>query len=114
MTLKANETNVFGAGATGGVLGTVIVTIANGMSDDSAYKSALIISAPLLTVSISGIWLFLKTVFIDQYINKKADDIMQKALADAKANEERVINNPLSSQAHKKQVRKTVEDIEAL
>jgi hypothetical protein len=113
MSRKSDTTNVVGAGATGGALGTVIATIANGM-DASVYKSALIISAPLITVGISGVWLFLKTVFIDSYVNKKADEIMQKALTDARANEDRVLNNPNSSPVHKRQVRKIIEDLEKL
>ncbi len=110
--------NVVGAGAAGGGIGTIIAALANGMPHDAPYKSVLTVSAPLLAVVISGLWLFIKTVYIDPYANRKkhaaADAAMERILADARANADKVLNNPNSSEAHKKEVRRLVEELERL
>ena len=115
---RSNATNVVGAGAAGGGIGTVIAALADGMDETSQYKSVLIVSAPLIAVGLSGLWLFLKTVYIDPYAYRKkheaADIAMGKILKDARLNAERVLNDPNSSEKHKQDVRKIVEDLEKL
>jgi len=110
--------NVVGAGAAGGGIGTIIAALANGMPPTAPYKSVLTVSAPLLAVGISGLWLFVKTVYIDPYANSKkhaaADAVMERILADAHANMDKVLNDPNSSDAHKKEVRRIVEQLERL
>jgi hypothetical protein len=115
---KSKASNVVGASAAGGGIGTIIVAFANGMPVGAPYKSVLILSAPLLAVGISGLWLFVKAVYIDPYAERRknaaADEAMEKILWDARANAEMVLNNPNSSDAHRKEVRKMVEDLERL
>jgi hypothetical protein len=115
---KSDTTNVVGASAAGGGIGTVIAAIANGMPEHSSYKSLLTVSAPLITVGISGLWLFIKTVYIDPFAARKkyqaSDTAMEKVLADARTNAEKVLNDSNSSQEHKQEVRKMVEDLEKL
>jgi len=110
---KTEMMNIVGAGVAGGGLGSVIAAIANGMND-SVYRSTLIVSAPLITIGISGLWLFFKTVCIDPYVNRKEAKIMQDMLSDVRAEKELVMNDPNSSEGHKKQVCKKFQDIEIL
>ena len=115
---KSDTTNVVSAGAAGGGLGTVVAAIANGLQGPSAYKSILTVGAPLIAVGVSGLWLFIKGVYIDPYVAKKkhetADAAMDSILANARANAEKVLNDPTSSDEHKKEVKKMVEDLERL
>lgn len=114
---KSDAANVVGAGAAGGGIGTVIAAVANGMVD-GAYKSVLTVSAPLITVGISGLWLFLKTIYIDPFANSRkhaaADAAMDKIIAGARTNAERVLNDPNSSDQHKREVQKILEDLQKL
>jgi hypothetical protein len=114
---KSKAANVVGAGAAGGGIGTIIAAVANGMTDGT-YKSVLTLSAPLITVGISGLWLFLKTVYIDPFANRRkhaaADTAMDKIIADARANAVRVLNDPNSSDQHKREVQKILEDLQKL
>lgn len=115
---KSNATNVVGAGAAGGGIGTVIAAIADGLPEASAYKSVVTVSAPLVAIGISGLWLFIKAVYIDPFaVGKKhesADAAMDKVLEDARMHAERVFGDPNSSDEHKAEVRKMVEDLETL
>jgi hypothetical protein len=115
---KTNATNVIGAGAAGGGIGTVIAAVANGLPDNSTYKPVLTVSAPLVAVAISGFWLFIKTVYVEPYVNRMkheaADAAMNKIIADARAIAETVINDPNSSDDHKKDARKSVADLISL
>ncbi len=110
--------NAVGAGAAGGGIGTILAAWANSMPTTAPYKSVLTLSAPLLAIGISGLWLFIKAVYIDPYADGKkhaaADAAMERILADARANAEKVLNNPNSSEAHRKEVRRLVEDLERL
>ena len=115
---KSDRADVVGAGAAGGGLGTIIAAIANGLPEQSRYKSILTVTAPLIAVGISGLWLFIKGVYIDPYVARKkhetADAAMDSILANARANAEKVLNNPTSSEEHKREVKKMVEDLERL
>jgi hypothetical protein len=108
---KSQMINIVGAGVAGGGLGSAIATIANGMSD-SVYKSALIISAPLITIGISGLWLFLKTVYIDTWVNRKEVEVMRNIISDARADRELVMNDPNSTEEHKKQACEKFQNIQ--
>jgi len=115
---KSDTANVVGAGAAGGGIGTIIAAIANSMPDGAAYKSILTVSAPLIAVGISGFWLFLKAVYIDPFVDKKkneaADAAMDKILSNAQDNASKVLNDSNSSEEHKQEVRKILEDLEIL
>ena len=65
------HTNIVGAGVAGGGVGTLIAAFAESLPDDTGFKSILTISAPLITIAISGIWLFFKAVYVDQYAASK-------------------------------------------
>ncbi|MGH9194730.1 MAG: hypothetical protein ACRD1T_03205 [Acidimicrobiia bacterium] len=88
------------------------------MPESSSYKPVLIVSAPLITIGISGLWFFLKSVFVDPYANRKkheaANYAMEKILEDARANKELIFSDPNSSEEHRRNVQKTLEDLEML
>lgn len=115
---KRGAANVVGAGAAGGGAGTVIAALANNLPDGSRWKSLLILCSPLFAVCFSGLWLFVKAVYIDPFANgqrqRATDAAMEKILSDARANAQRVLDNPHSSKEHKREVNKIVEDIEKL
>ena len=58
------NTNIVGAGVAGGGVGTLIAAFAESLPDDTGFKSILTISAPLITIAISGIWLFFKACLL--------------------------------------------------
>lgn len=75
-------------------------------------------AAPLIAVGISGIWLFLKTIYIDPLVEQRkyraADHMTEKILSDARAIVERTANDPNASEEHKRAVKKMVEDLDKL
>ncbi len=109
-------TNVVGAGAAGGGIGTLIATFAESLPADSSYKSFLTIAAPLIAIGISGVWFFIKSVYIDPYAAKKKHDAdfgyLNQLIDDAKSYEKRILDDPNSTEKHKQEVRKNVENIE--
>jgi hypothetical protein len=115
---RSDATNVVGAGAAGGGIGTVIAAVANGLPDTSEWKSALTVSSPLIAVGISGLWLFVKAVYIDPFVNNRkhrvTDEAMEKILSDARATAARTVDDPNASEEHKKEVKKMVEELEKL
>ncbi|MGH7453072.1 MAG: hypothetical protein ACRENG_17110, partial [bacterium] len=76
------------------------------------------VSVPLITVGISGLWLFIKSVYIDPFTKRKKHEAvnatMDKILSDARVNAERVLSNPNASDEHKRDVIKAVESLELL
>ena len=113
---KASD--VVGAGITGGGLGTIIATIANNLPDGSRYKTALLIGSPLITVGISGVWLFIKNIYIDPFVARKRDqannEAMERILQDARLNAQKVLDDSNASVTHRKNAQKMVEELELL
>jgi len=113
---KAN--NVVGAGAAGGSLGTVFAAWANSQPSTASWKSLLVLGSPLFTLCISGLWLFFKSVYVDPFAvaqrQKAADSAMDKILKDARFNADKVTRDPSSTDEHKQEVKKMVEDLEKL
>lgn len=115
---KNRQDSVIGAGAAGGGIGTVVAAVANSLPPTSAMRPLLIVSAPLITVCVSGLWLFIKVVYVDPFVtvrkNRAADTAMDRVLADARSNANRVLSDPNASTEHKKGVQKVVEELERL
>ena len=92
--------------------------MANSLSDTSGWKSALTVSSPLIAVGISGLWLFIRAVYVDPFVNNRkheaADEAMDRILSDARATAAKTASDPNASEEHKKEVRKMVEDLETL
>jgi hypothetical protein len=112
------QPSVVGAGAAGGSIGTILATFADSLPADATYKTFLTVMAPLITIGISGLWLFIKGVYVDPYAAKKkheADHSYLTQLAtDAKGYEKTVLCDPNSTDKHKKEVRAEVEKLEKL
>lgn len=51
-------------------------------------KTIIIVMAPMLTVGVSGVWLYIKTVYINPYVEKKKYEAkmeyFEAVIADAK------------------------------
>lgn len=111
-----SRSGVLGAGAAGGGIGTVIASIAASLPPDSVYKSFLTVCAPVVTISISGVLLFVKSVYVDPFVARRSYEANQSylttLLADAKRYERDVVADPMATAKHKEEVRKQVEKIE--
>lgn len=115
---STSKSDVLGAGAAGGGIGTILATFANSLPAESPYKTVLSVTAPIITVGISGLWLFVKNVYIDPYVATKRHEVNHKYLNqlidDARTYEARILADPNASEKHKKEVRAEVERLEKL
>ena len=107
---------VAGAGAAGGGIGVVLASLANGMNESSQWKAPLTVAAPLVAVALSGLWLFVKSMYIDPFVSKKKreSDVAELTLLLQQAEEtrDRVRADPLASSSHKAKVEADVEELE--
>ena len=87
-----------------------------GLHSGSEYKERLTICSPLITVATSGLWLFVKAVYVDPFVARKAyqanHSYITELLTDAKRYEADVLADPRSTARHKEEVRKKVERLE--
>lgn len=115
---KSKKTDVVSAGAAGGGLGTLLISFAEGLPETNEWKTFLTLSAPIITVGISGIWLFVKTVYIDPQVasmkHKSSHAHISKLIEDAKKVEQIVLSDPNSSEEHKQQMRSKVEELKRI
>jgi hypothetical protein len=112
-TRRAAATDAIGAGAAGSGIGTTIAAIANGLPSTSSYKSILLVSAPLIAVGITGLWLFIRNVYINPYTERRIKQekikAMNKLILDAENHAEKVRLDKNSSDFYKREVQETVE-----
>ncbi len=117
-TRKTDASSVVSAGAAGGGIGTVLAAMANNLPAGSSWKTTLTVLSPLITVSVGGVWLFIKACYIDRFVNKQkyraSDRAMEDIIGQARANADAVNNDPASSEAHRQAARATVEKLEKL
>jgi hypothetical protein len=115
---RQSNADVLGAGATGGGIGTFIAVVANGLPEGSSWKTLMTASAPMLTVGISAIGLFLKTVYINPYTARRKHDadqvLLQRVIDDARKTYQNALQDPNATQQHKDKLRKEVEKLEQL
>ena len=113
---KSERKDVVSAGAAGGGIGTLLATFADSLPPESTYKTFITVTAPIATVGISGLWLFVKAVYIDPFAaskkHKSTHEHISKLIEDAKKTEKAILDDPNASDAHKKQIRKKVEELE--
>ena len=109
--------DVLGAGAAGGGLGTVVAAMANSMPTGKA-SSLLIVTAPILSVGVSGLWLFIKTVYINPYAAKKSNEAKRAnfdwLITQARETYDAVLADPNATAQHKAAVRKKLEKLQLL
>lgn len=103
-----------GAGFAGGGIGTVIAAIADGISPNSAWKTVLTVSSPLIAIGIGGLWLFLKTVYIDPFAIRKKHEAentrMERIINDAK----KLLADRDESEQSKQETRKELETLKGI
>jgi hypothetical protein len=108
--------NAVGAGAAGGGVGTIVATFAQSLPDTSSAKAVLLVASPLITVCVSGLWLALKSIYIDPFMKDRklrlVDRAMERVLANARTNALRALDDPNASPSHKRDMQKIVEDLE--
>jgi hypothetical protein len=111
-----DASNVVGAGAAGGGIGTIVAAMANALPQGSPWKPPLIVSAPLIAIFISGSSLFVKTAFVDPFFRNRKDKAtiaaMDAMLDDARSKKSEVMNDPHASNEHKRAVVRHVEQLE--
>ena len=69
--------SVAGAGVTGGSVGTALAAYASSLKDGD-LKTLLTVSAPLISIGVSGLWLFVKIMWIDPYMAKQRDQAFER------------------------------------
>ena len=113
-----NKATVLAAGTAGGGIGTLLATFADSLPIESSYKSGLTITAPLITIGISGLWLFIKAIYIDPYAatkkHKSSHAHINQLIQDARETETEILNNSNSTEEHKKAIRTKVEELETI
>lgn len=115
-TTAKQQGGVLGAGAAGGGAGTVVAYVAASLPPDSPYKALLTVCSPLITVAVSGAWIFVKAIYVDPFVARKTHQAnhhyIENLLADARRYEQSVLADPRSTPKHKDEVRKQVERLE--
>jgi len=115
---KTDRSAVIGAGAAGGGIGSIIAALATSLPPQSVTRLVLTVAAPSIAVLISGIGLFLKTAYVDPYVNKlkhqALSSAMETMLADARAERERIWSDARSTAEHKRKVTNLVQDLEQI
>jgi hypothetical protein len=74
----ASRGSVASAGVTGGGIGTALAAYASILKDGSTPQALLTFSAPLVSIGVGGLWLFLKIIWIDPFMVKRKDQAREK------------------------------------
>jgi hypothetical protein len=107
---KAAQRVRTGAGATGVGAGTLLVLLARNLPDTSPWKSWALILAPSVSVALSWLVIWLRTE-IEYILNTRN----QRRIFDAiTVRIEEALKNPLTSDDHKMELRKKLEEVEKL
>lgn len=99
-----------GAGAAGAGSGTLLVLLANNLPDRSPWKSWLVILAPSLSIGVTILYAWARKT-IEHYIDRRQ---LEKFVRDAKATLKEALENPNTSDEHRKQLRAELESLEIL
>jgi hypothetical protein len=103
---SASVAGVVGAG--GG--GTLVVLVAQNLPDDFALKPWLLLLSPWVSVAIGGLWLWVRQE-VDQWRRERA---RRGAIRQARALLDAALVNPHTSDSHKAEIRKHLEELELL
>lgn len=105
-----NSTSNYPAHAVGIGGGTLLVLLANNLPDNYIYKSWFMIIAPTCSIFISTSLTWLKNQ-IQNTIKKRN---IEKSFLEIKKRITEALNNPLTSEEHKKELKMELEAIEKL
>lgn len=97
-------------------MSTAISVFAQSLPPTSSVKVLLSVFAPLIGIGASGVWLYVKALWIDPIAMRKRHAARQVALKElireARELYDRVREDPSRSAAHKESVRKNLERLE--
>jgi hypothetical protein len=99
-----------GADITGAAGGTFAILVSHSLPDNSAWKPILLYAAPTVTVSLSTRTSYLRER-ITRYLNEAA---LEAELHSASETIQQALNNQNTSDAHKEECRKNLEQVERL
>lgn len=99
-----------GAGAAGAGSGTLLILLANNLPDKNPWKSWLVLLAPTLSVGISVLYVWIRKA-LDEYLGARK---IERFVRDAKATLQEGLNNPNTSEAHRRKLRGQLEELELL
>lgn len=109
-TQAKSKSSRVGAGAAGAGGGTLLVMVAQTLSDSNPIKSIVLLLAPSLSVGMSIFILWVQKEISDYWKIKK-----MKSIASATKDTLRdALNNPLTSDEHKTAIRIRLEELELL
>ena len=99
-----------GAGAAGAGSGTLLVLLANNLPDRSPWKSWLVLVAPSLSIGITVLYVWIRKA-VDEYLDKRK---IERFVREAKTTLQEGLNNPNTSDAHRRKLRTQLEELELL
>jgi ribosomal protein L29 len=99
-----------GAGAAGAGIGTLLILLANNLTNNNPWKSWLVIVAPSASVAVSAGYAWLR-VALDDYLDKRE---LRRIIAQARQTLQEALGNSNTSESHKVQLRKELEKLEIL
>jgi hypothetical protein len=108
-TSKSKESKA-GAGAAGIGGGTLLVTLANSLPNESRIKFWLILISPSVSVVLSVIWLWAQV----EIANYMQDRKLRSLVKSIKTTLQDALNNPNTSEDHRNVIRKKLEEVEII
>jgi len=108
--VSSNKNFYLEAGASGAGGGTLLILLANNLPDNDVLKTWLVLIAPTTSVVISSFWIWSKSRVEKYYLKKN----IRSNFLNAKDTIQEALNNPFTSEDHKKQLRKEIEKLERL
>jgi len=102
------RTSKVGAGALGAGGGTLLVVLANSLPENLWWKRWAVLIAPSFAVGLSALAVWSRQVIEEYFSNWKKELLFSRA----KGTIENLLNNPLTSAAHKNELREQLEQLE--
>jgi hypothetical protein len=108
--VPATRSAKVGAGAAGAGSGTLLVLLANNLPVDSPWKSWLVIFAPSVSIAISVLYGWIKASLDRRAARKELAQVVDRA----KLTLQKALENPATSQEHRRQLQKELEGLELI
>ena len=99
-----------GAGAAGVGSGTLLVILANNIPEHNQWKTWLVLLAPSVTVAVGVVYGWIRAL-IERWLNKRE---LVHVIHQAKQTLSDALRNPETSEEHRAQLRKELEQLEML
>lgn len=107
---KVTASTKAGAGAAGAGSGTLLVLLANNLPDSNRWKSWLVLLAPSLTIAITVAYTWIRK-YVDDYLDERR---IKRFISEAKVTLREALENPNTSEAHRRKLRAQLEELELL